>query len=189
MFDGDALREARKRDGSAAQDRPAEVDEVLAPRERVGYKDELPLLDREYSAYPEGDELLRPSQGDTLRTLATHDMVGSVGDMAKELNTTEKRVRKAVDLHGINPDGKDFDVEVSTSRLEALVGDIPEGIVTSSNPITVAILYVDKGLSTDEIAEIMGEGVREAVVRQTLVDARVLPGETTEEAERRRKQW
>jgi hypothetical protein len=186
------LQEARERKGAAAEDRPAEVDEILEPKERIGYKNELPLLDREYSAYPEGDDILRPEAGKALETLADHPLVSSAEDMSDELGTTTGKVEQAAELHGVAiPDG--FDVEVSTSRLDTLVGGIPEGMVSPENPILTAILYVEKGLGTGEVADIL-EGatdkhtVREADVTQTLIDAGVLEGETTAEAQYRRKQ-
>lgn len=192
MFDGDTLHEARERDGSAAEDRPAEVGKVLEPKERIGYKNELPLLDRDYEDYPKGDDILRPEAGKALRTLADHPLVSSAEDMSDELNTRLKQVRKAADLHGVElPDG--FNVEVDTSRLDALVGDIPEDMVSSENPILTAILYVEKGLSTGEVADVLEDAtdnhtVHETDVRQTLVDAGILEGLTTEERNYQRKQ-
>jgi hypothetical protein len=186
------LQAARERDGAAAEDRPARVDEILEPKERIGYKNELPLLDREYSAYPEGDDILRPEAGDALETLADHPLVSGVEDMSDELNTPVGKVEKATDLHAVELPEDGFDVEVDTSRLDTLIGDIPEDMVSSENPILTAILYVEKGLGTGEIADVLGEvtdsNVREADVRQALTDARVLEGETTAEAEYRRKQ-
>jgi hypothetical protein len=66
-------------------------------------------------------------------------------------------------------------------------------MVSAENPLLSTILYVEKGLSTGEIADVLAEGtdsntVSEADVRQTLIDIGVLDGLTTEEREYRRKQ-
>jgi len=193
MLDVHVLNKARERDGDARGDRPVEVDEILEPQECVGYENELPLLDCEYDDYPEGNQLFRPTEGGTLRTLVNHDVVQSVKDMADELNTKEKQIEKAAKLHGIElPDGSSFDVEVSTDRLHALVGDIPEDMISSENPLLIATLYVEKGLSTEEVASVLSEGtdsnVRQQEVRQTLIDVGILEGLTSEDLEYQRRQ-
>jgi len=120
-------------------------------------------------------------------------MVRSAEDMAAELNTTEEQVRKAADLHGLAlPNGEEFDITVETTRLHALVGDIPEDMVSSENPLLSAILYVNKGLSIEEIADVLaeetGNTVNEADVRQALIDVGLLDGLTSEEREYQAKQ-
>jgi hypothetical protein len=195
MFDGDALHAARKRDGAAAEDRPAEVDDVMSPCEKVGFKNELPLLQRDYDNYPTEGELYRPVEGDTLRTLVEHEKVQSVEDVAAELNVEKEAIEKAAELHDIGLTlGSDFDIDVDTPRLHALLGDdYPEELVDPDNPITVTTLYVGKGLGTNEIAEVFAEvtdrgSLPDEHIRQTLVDAGVIEGMGSEEQEHRMRQ-
>lgn len=192
MFDPESLHAARERDGAAADDRPEDVDDVMSPREVVGYGTEASLLDCGYDEYPDGEDLYRPSMGDTLRSLVEHDMVESAEDIADELNTDVKTVRRAADRHGIDlPDGSDFDVEVDTARLYGLLGaEWPDELIAPDNPVTVATLYVEYGLSTEEVSAVLEEvtdypSVPERVVRQTLVDTGVLDGTTTDEQQAR----
>lgn len=191
MFNPETLHEAKVRDGDAHDDRPEDVDAVISPREMVGYQSEAPLLDCGYDEYPDGEELYRPAMGDTLRSLVENDKVGSAEDVADELNTDVETVRRTADLHGISlPNGSDFDVEVNTPRLHGLLGaEWPDYLVAPDNPVTVTALYL-KGLSTEEVAEVLEEitdysSIPERVIRQTLVDARVLDGTTTDEQQAR----
>ena len=193
MFDGDALRRAWSRDGAAADDRPESVDEVMAPGETVGFDDGLPLLNREYSDYPSNEDLLRPAAGQPLAALADHDLITSVEDVALELGARTETVEKALALHDIEePSG--FDVEVDGSRLDSLLGDVPDRMKDHDNQLVVAVLYVDKGLSIEEIRQVMDEATEDTVtvsesdMRQALVDAKLIEGETSTEAQRRRKQ-
>lgn len=192
MIDSNALRRAWSRDGAAADDRPEEVDEIMADRETVGYEEGLPLLSCKYDDYMTGDSLLRPAARDALETLAEHDLVADVEDMAHELHSPTETVKKALELHGIEePSG--FDVSLDTDRLHALV-DCPDRMKNPDNPLVVATLYVEKGLSVSEVRDVLDEGaddntaVTERAVKQTLVDARVIDGQTSEQRERQWKQ-
>lgn len=190
MFDGSDLQQARARGGNAAQDRPDEVDEILSPKEKVGWKEELPLLNCNYSDYPDTDELLRPAEGSTLESLVEHDKVRSADDIASELNEDIETVEKAAQLHGVDlPNEEPHEEE---SRLSELLGsDIPGAMVSPNNPIVVSILYVTYGLSTEEIADLFTENgsnsILERTIRQTLIDAAVIRGETTDDREKRRR--
>lgn len=193
MFGGEDLRRAWSRSGDAADDRPEEVDDIMSPQETVGFEEGLPLLDMKYQDYPRDDELLRPAAGYALAALAEHELVTSTEDLARELGSREEKVEKALDLHGVDePEG--FDVAVDTTRLNAFMGDVPERMKDHDNPLVVATLYVEKGLSVEEIRDVLAEAtddnvtVSERAVKQTLVDARLINGETTAEAKRRRKQ-
>ncbi|WP_225336650.1 hypothetical protein [Halomicrobium urmianum] len=193
MIDGTTLTEARQRDGEAAEDRPEEVDRVVTPKERVGYEHELPLLDREYSEYPGGQELLQPDAEGILRNLKEHPRVTSTEDCADELGTTVEMVEKAAELHGIDlPEGGGFDVSIDRSRIDTLLGDEwPEDMRSSDNQITVSALYL-KGLSLFEIATVLeddGErNVREEELKQILIDAGLLEGLSSDEREFQRRQ-
>ena len=193
MFDGDALRRAWSRNGAAADDRSAEVEEILSPQESVGFEEGLPLLDCDYDEYLSHGDLLRPAARQPLATLADHELVTSLEDMARELAARSETVEKALRLHDIEePSG--FDVDVDTSRLDALMGQIPDRMKNPDNPLLVGTLYVAKGLSIEEICQVMNEAtedrvtVTESDIRQVLVDAKLIEGVTSAEAQRRRKQ-
>lgn len=193
MFDGDALRKAWSRDGAAADDRPAEVDELLSPQETTGYEEGLPLLNREFSDYPSNEDLLRPAARQPLATLVAHELITSIEDVTRELGARTETVEKALALHDIEePSG--FDVDVDSSRLDALMGQIPDRMKNHDNQLVVAALYIDKGLSIEEIRQVMDEAMAETTtvpesdVRQALVDAKLIEGETSAEAQRRQKQ-
>ena len=194
IFDKETLRRARSRDGEAAESRSDEVEAILGPEEKVGFRNELALLDRDYDAYPRGEELLRPAEGDALRQLADHPLVSDAEDIGEELRTDVGVVERAAELHGVDlPDGGNFDVEVNRDRLTALLGDVPTRFVSPNNPLLVTSLYVDRGLSISEIAEVLDQStedtttVTETGIRQCLVDARVLEGTTSAESKRRRR--
>lgn len=193
MFDKESLKKAWRRDGSKDEARSEEVEELLTPNERVGFEEGQPLLDRPYSEYPRNDELLRPAARDALSELISHDLVTSTEDVVAELGSREEKVERALSLHDLTIPTETFDVEVSTDRLDGLV-DFPNRMVSADNPILVATLYVEMGVSVSEIREVIDEAthdnttVSERDVRQALVDAKVIDGETSAEAERRRQQ-
>lgn len=190
-LDGNALRQAYSRDGNAADNRPDSVDDVMSERETVGFEEEEPLLDKEYQNYHKNDSLLLPRAGEDLVTLASHELISDVNDMASELGSREDKVETALSVHGIDPpDGRDVR---DTERLHALVADVPERFITTESPVLVAHLYVSLGLSVEEIAEVLSKTmddhktVAQNTVTQCLVDAQVLPGETSTSAKKRRK--
>lgn len=191
MIDATDIRAGRKRDGEQAQDREDRVEEILSEKERVGFGTEKPLLEREYEAYPDRDELFRPSNND-VKVLAQHDYVNNAEDIAKELNVSEETVEKVANIHGVDlPDEDSSDIEVT--RLEKLVGnDLPSEMVSHENPVCLTVLYLGYGLSIDEIVTIFNEednrNVTAKAVRQSLVDCHVIKGKTTQELERKRRE-
>lgn len=190
-MNAEALQEARDRNGAKDPSRDDEIDEILAPKEKVGFQVEEPLLNCSYSSYPRHDELLRPDAHDALQALAEHDLVTDVEDISSELGTDEDTVEKALNLHSIEaPEG--FEIEVNQDRLTAILGDIPDDMRSANNPIVVSALYL-KGLSLSEIADVLQEStdartVRERDTRQVLIDCGILDGESSSEMEKRLKQ-
>lgn len=192
MFDGKDLRKAWARQGDAG-DRSEEVEEVMSAQEEIGYEEGLPLADCEYEDYPSGDELLRPGAKEVISALVDHELIASTEDLSRELDAREEHVTKALGLFGLEePSG--FEVEVDSSRLDALMGNIPDRLVAPDNALVVATLYVEKGLSVSEVRDVLDEAtndntaVTEKTVKQTLVDARVIDGLTSEQREQRWKE-
>lgn len=166
-MDTEAIREAKSngRDGAAREDRPQEVDEWFEPAPEVGFRQGLPLLDAEYGEYP--DDPLKPAAGEDLAALADHELVGSVADLAAELDAPAERVRKALTLHDIEEPtgGGSFDVpEVGRKG----VIEVPlHGCIDTEHlrsPIyedarLLEHLYVRCGCSVREIRTILEEGM------------------------------
>lgn len=194
-MDTEAIREAKasNRDGAAREDRPDAVDEWFKPTPEVGFRQGLPLLDAEYEEYPE--DPLKPAAGEDLAALADHELVGSVADLAAELDAREERVRKALALHDIEEPtgGGSFDVpEVERKG----VIDVPlQGCIDTEHLRTPVYedarllehLYVRYGCSVREIRTVLEEGmnrgrdgekapwrVREGEIRAALEDVALL---------------
>jgi len=113
VLDTTAVADARNRDGKPREDRPKEAEKALETEEaRVGFQNGTPLLERDYADYPTGEDILQPSASDALEVVATHELVGTVADIAHELRAKESTVETALGLHGIEPptDGASFDV-------------------------------------------------------------------------------
>lgn len=189
-LDGNAFRRAYARDGAAADERPEKVDNAMNPRQMVGFEQEEPLLDKDYDDYYRNDSLLFPRASDDLAALAEHELIADVEDMASELGSRDDKVEKALEIHDIEePNGRDV---TDTDRLHELVPDVPERLVTTQSPILVMHLYV-MGLSVGEISDVLSEtmpdhkSISPSTVTQCLIDAHVLPGETSTSAKRRRK--
>lgn len=193
MFSNKDLQKARRRDGAKDEERSEEIEELLTPNERVGFKEGKSLLGCPYSEVPRHDAVLKPSARDALADLLDHNLVTSIEDVAAELATDEAKIERALELHDLSAPTETFNVEVTTDRLSGLV-DLPERMVAPDNSILVCTLYVDRGLSIEEIRDVIGEAaddnvtVHERAIRTVLIDAKVLQGETSAEAERRRRQ-
>ncbi|MDL0125961.1 hypothetical protein PNQ92_11145 [Halobacterium salinarum] len=113
VLDTAAVANARNRDGEPREDRPKEAEKALETEEvRVGFQNGTPLLERDYTDYPTGEDILQPSASDALEAVATHEMVGTVADIGHELRADESTVETALGLHGVEPptDGASFDV-------------------------------------------------------------------------------
>jgi len=111
-MDTEEIREAKQngRDGEPRDDRPEEVDAFLEPEEAVGFGEGLPLLEKGYEDYCES--VLAPEAHADVWSVARHDMVRSIEDVAAELDTTVDKVDKALTIHDIEePEGSgSFDV-------------------------------------------------------------------------------
>lgn len=188
MFD--RVAEGRERNGKPREERPVEVDEFLEPSEEVGYNEGLPLLDRSYDQYPSRQELLQPDGGEVLESLADHDLVSSISDIASELNTREEVIEKATELHGIEIEST-FDITVASEEdtisvpIEGQVeiDHLREPLYDDSR--LLYHLYVQCGMGIEEIAESLSaqlernREVRARDIRQGLVNVGLIDGDRT----------
>lgn len=183
------LVEARERDGKAAEQRPAYVEDALRPRKRLGYRDGLPLVDPPekvevedvrlgddvtalYDHYVRGDDLLLPDSADFLRELAACDRVRSVEDIATELNADRSVVRRAMGLHGLEvADGGD---ETEDDGLTLPSGESLPTEILSEEPwrdkLVLAQLFTD-GLSIAETAMYLSRELDEKVTERDVYQA------------------
>lgn len=191
-----ALTEAKARDGEAAEERPAYVDEALEQSRQIGWQNGLPLVEPEeyetpqlgednrelYSHYVGGSDLYRPDAGSFLATLFEQPEIDSVDDAAKELGpSTEKaELRKAAKLHGLEiPSGSEESAEQREDEggIRLPSGEtVPFGPL---HPLVVAQLLSD-GLSVEESARYLsaetGGNYTPSDVREAAQDANLLSG-------------
>lgn len=136
MIDAEELTAAVERDGAPADDRSSVVDDALECEQRVGYFDGKPLVGGDsvelalgddptpaYDHYPEPSDLLLPSATGFLQDLA--DATESVADAAAEVNADTSTVRKAFDIHGVEPPDGDSSTEEADDSIGYLI--LPSG--------------------------------------------------------------
>jgi len=159
-LDTAAVADARGRDGGPLEERPEEAETALNAEEaRVGFQNGTPLLEgRDYADYPTGDGILYPSARDALEAVATHDMVGTVGDIEHELNADPSTVRTALELHGVEPptDGASFDVVDEDEISVPFHGTVQTGHLRTpiyEDARLLEHLYVRCGYGAGEIRE------------------------------------
>jgi|GEM_PF-1563910 len=183
-----AVANAAERDGAPADDRPQYVDEALKAERRVGWREGKPLvphpsdaddvklgddLTEAYEHYPRFDDLLLPSAADFLQRLS--NAVGSVEEAAEETNTDKATVRKAFDLHGVEPSGDG--VEESTSDPDVV--RLPSGEelpvdALSDEPWTDKLLLaqlLSDGMGVGEIALYLSRELRTQVTESDVREA------------------
>lgn len=128
-LDTQAVEDARARDGDPREDRPEEAEKALNVEEaRVGFQNGTPLLERDYTEYCTGEDILQPEAGDVLEALADHELVGDVEDIGQELRADPSTVRTALELHGVEPptDGGSFDIPKGEDEISMpLHGTVP----------------------------------------------------------------
>lgn len=169
-----SLRKLAEWDGSTMDDRSDRVAALLDMPVKAGHGNGRPLVPPEdgrpeatitddpselYGHYP--SDPLRPSAGDFLHKLA--ERAGGVSEMADELNCREDRLRRALDIHGIEPpsdgDGGDDD-ETDISTVELTSGEqypvaLSGGDVHEDKLLLAAL--ASAGLSLHEIAAYLSE--------------------------------
>lgn len=212
MIDAATVRECRERDGDAADDRPPEVDDRLAPEEELAYGEGLPLVGDDYQSYPDSpEELALPEWREFVHELASHELVNGYDDMVEELTPSSSRptlhdwlnaVERACDLFGVDM-SEAFDTDTDAERddsdgdddtLDLITTTVPADLANDAetNPLVVGHLYA-LGLSVEEIGSYLADelgrdtAVNTRQVRDTLKRVGLLGGRTRDERERERK--
>lgn len=165
MYD---VESARQRDGDAAEDRSERVDEILT-RPRLGHGESDPLVGDDYDEYPEQpDDLTTPEARPFVSELFASPLVSNLRDAVEETTpaTGDSQIvqkwrdafERATEVFGVETQGSDDerDERATDDRLAELTPDVPDDMVTPSNPLVVAHMYAD-GLSCDEIAEVFSD--------------------------------
>jgi hypothetical protein len=180
MYDQETFEDARARDGDAAEDRDDSVDELLE-WEQLGRNVGDPLAADDYSRYPsQREELSGPKWRELLRDLFAHPLVRGYGDAVEELGGNgdthmrrkwSKTLQNAADAASLDAGelfdrGDPNDVGGPQNALTALTSDLSRHVVREDNPLCLAYLYVEQGLSAEEIATVFETD--ESAVRRTL---------------------
>lgn len=163
----------------AESDRPDATEEALLHRRRIGWREGSPLvepldfdgvqlgesLNDSYAHYHRHDGLFMPPSGDFLRRLFEQSEIGSVSDAAKELREDKSDVEKAINLHGIDVESLESDVDPSPDHSEIRlpngeridVDDLREPVYTDSR--LLHSLLGSYGMSTKEVGLFLSEQV------------------------------
>jgi hypothetical protein len=190
MYD---FESARQRGGEADDDRSDDVDELLNQYHTgAGYGQGPPLAAESYDDYPrERADLADPDSRELLVTLFSHSAVDDYEDAARELvsgrdafvtNDWMDDLEAAAKVHNIDcerlfrkNDGNDVTADGVLSELL----NCDDDLVRASNPLVVANLYADKGLSAAEIADLFD--VQPTDVTEVLQECGLLGGYSTPE--------
>jgi len=182
------VQKCRQRAGSAANDRPDSIDDVL-DRDKLGYNDGQPLAADSYDEYPNYQDLASPEYEDMLTCLAKHDRVSNASDIVSEfcgashtplLEDWLQAVEKALDLFSINI----TEATEQNDLLSEVLNYQPAAVfVENASPMLIAELYIC-GLSTSEIEDVFESTethITERQVRDKLREIGLLAGKTQSE--------
>lgn len=189
----DNLEAAKGRDGAPAEDRPQYVDESLHYRKRVGWHDGLPVVEPSgdyetpklgepvaplYDHYKRGESLLLPEAGSFLSRLFDAEEIQRVEDAADELQADVETVRKAAELHGLEPPTESSDNEGDSGRKKLR---LPSGE-------TVPLTLLNDPPHEDKLvlAQLLSEGMGVGEIANYLSregDERVTEADVTEAAQ------
>lgn len=165
-----SILEFRRRDGDAADDRPAYVGDALDARVEVSYRQGRPVVpptegrdsdltlgdSGSYGHYVTRTSLLRPDAGDFLAELFASEHINSLSDASNELRTDEATIRKAADLHSVDvprsETGGSDESEIDTLTLPS-GEELPFEILTDDpwrDKLVLVDLLCTCGMSLDE---------------------------------------
>lgn len=165
MFDSDTVEAARTRDGEAAQDRDAEVSDSLE-WPTVGKGRGEPLAADSYSNYPSDTSALSgPKWRRTILELLSHPAIKDWDDATAELfgkgDSHVKRKRRraleracggfGIEASELFAKGNPNDLGGPADARATLTADLSKHVARESNPLCIAHLYLEKGLSCEEI--------------------------------------
>jgi len=186
------VAELRQRGGDKAEDRDA-IDGL--DRGKLGHNSGEPLVGNTYDEYPNREDLGDPSNKETLRELAEHDLVGGTDDMVSELTGISVPDMLSKWIADLEAALELFEIQITPSEdpepiFKSILGYEPAGgVVDSHNPLITVELY-ERGLSVSEIVEVYNlegaKSVDESQVTDSLINVGLLDGPTQAEQQ---QQW
>ena len=187
----DVINDARQRDGGIDEGRDEEITELL-DTDQLGYGNSDPLEADSYDEYPTLNDLSNPQQRPFLVDLLSNDNVNSIDDAINEIlgansgtivREWRSAVEQAIDVFDINADDlleQGSNEDNSVDKLTEIVGyDLAEELRDGGNPLLLSVLYVEYGLSTDEISELLDTD--EPTVRDKLTAVGLIGGKTRQQ--------
>jgi len=187
----DVINDARQRDGGIDEGRDEEITELL-DTDQLGYGNSDPLEADSYDDYPTLSDLTNPQQRPFLVDLLSNDNVNSIDDAVAELTAAtggtlatdwRSAVEQAIDVFNINADEllqQGNNEDNSVDKLTEIVGyDLAEELRDGGNPLLLSVLYVEHGLSTNEISELLDTD--EPTVRDKLTAVGLIGGKTRQQ--------
>ena len=187
----DVINDARQRDGGIDEGRDNDINELL-DTDQLGYGNSDPLAAPSYDDYPTLSDLTNPSQRGFLVDLLGNDNVNTIDDVVSELTAAtggtlasdwRSALTEAIDVFNINADElleQGSNEDNSVDKLTEIVGyDLAEELRDDGNPLLLSVLYVEYGLSTDEISELLDTD--EPTVRDKLTAVGLIGGKTRQQ--------
>ena len=184
MFDNETVEKARERDGAARGDRPDEIDDLLT-WVQLGKGVGAPVAEGvdDYSRYPDSHESLSsPKWGTLLKKVFQSPAVNGYEDAARELfgpgdSLIDKKRSQALqqaaqsaglDCGSLFAEGNERDCGGPVAAQKQLTSDLSKHIVGADSPLCLAFLYVEKGLSCQELDDVFE--LRDGTARRRLHD-------------------
>lgn len=171
MYDTETVEKVRERDGAAREDRDAEIDDLLT-WVQLGYEVGAPVAEGvdDYSRYPDSHTALSsPKWGELISRVFRSPAVNGYEDAARELWTghgdshLNKKRREALtnatqsaglDAGSLFAEGNERDCGGPVAAQRQLTSELSKHIVGADSPLCLAFLYVEKGLSCQEIDDV-----------------------------------
>lgn len=187
----DVINDARRRDGGIDEGRDNDINDVL-DTDNVGYGKGQPLEADSYDQYPSLNGLSNPQQRPFLVDLLSNDNVNSIDDAVAELTAAtggtlatdwRSALTEAIDVFNINADEllqQGSNDNNSVDKLTEIVGyNLADQLRDGGNPLLLSVLYVEHGLSTNEISELLDTD--EPTVRDKLTAVGLIGGKTRQQ--------
>ena len=187
----DVINDARRRDGGIDEGRDNDINELL-DTDQLGYGKGQPLEADSYDEYPTLNDLSNPQQRPFIVDLLSNDNVNTIDDVVNEIlgansgtivREWRSAVEQAIDVFDINADEllqQGSNEDNSVDKLTEIVGyDLAEELRDGGNPLLLSVLYVEYGLSTDEISELLDTD--EPTVRDKLTAVGLIGGKTRQQ--------
>ena len=187
----DVINDARRRDGGIDEGRDNDINELL-DTDQLGYGKGQPLEADSYDEYPTLNDLSNPQQRPFIVDLLSNDNVNTIDDVVNEIlgansgtivREWRSAVEQAIDVFNINADEllqQGNNEDNSVDKLTEIVGyDLAEELRDGGNPLLLSVLYVEHGLSTNEISELLDTD--EPTVRDKLTAVGLIGGKTRQQ--------